>query len=338
MRILSFQPTSTEMAYALGAGRSIVGVSHECTWPPAARRKPVVSTSLIDPGRMSSAQIDRAVVSAAREGKSLYTVNRELVRRLKPDLLLTQSLCEVCATSPSDLREVLAIVTPKPRVLALHAHDFEGMFADLRELAELLGKDARPLEKKLRARIQAVVRKTRGLPKRRVFCMEWVDPVFASGHWVPEMVEMAGGNDPLASPGGESHRIEWSRVVDAAPDVLILIPCGLSRAQTLRELPRATGRPGWGELPAVRRGEVWHADGPSYFNGGGPRLVDGLEILAEILHPEVFPRRRGRAYARLPLDRGLRGSGGPGDPSLSDPAARGRRRRGREESANRGGS
>jgi iron complex transport system substrate-binding protein len=302
MRILSFQPTSTEMAYALGAGRSIVGVSHECTYPPAAKKKPVVSTSVIDPERMSSAEIDRAVVAAAREGRSLYRVDGDLVRRLKPDVLLTQSLCEVCATSPSDLREVLKLVSPKPRVLALHAHDFEGMFADLRELGELLGKDARPLERSLRARLQAVVKKTRKLPKRRVFCMEWIDPVFASGHWVPEMVEMAGGIDPLASVGKESRRIEWTQVVAAAPESLILMPCGLSRAQTLRELPAVRSRPGWKDLPAVRRGEVWHADGPSYFNGAGPRLVDGVEILAELLHPEVFPRRRGGAYARLPTE------------------------------------
>ncbi len=300
MRILSFQPTSTEMAYALGAGRSIVGVSHECAYPPAARRKPVVSTSLIDPARMSGAEIDRAVVAAAREGKSLYRVNRALVRRLKPDLLLTQSLCEVCATSPSDLREVLQIVRPKPRVLSLHAHDFEGMFADLRELADLLGKDARPLEKKLRARIAAVLRKTKGLPRKRVFCMEWLDPVYASGHWVPEMVAMAGGIDSLGRAGKDSRRIEWADVTAAEPEVLILMPCGLSREQTRRELPVAASRPGWADLPAVRNGEVWHADGPSYFNGGGPRLVDGLEILAEILHPDVFPRRRrSRAYARL---------------------------------------
>jgi iron complex transport system substrate-binding protein len=303
MRILSFQPTSTEMAYALGAGRSIVGVSHECAYPPAARRKPVVSTSLIDPARMSGEEIDRAVVAAAREGKSLYRVNRALVRRLKPDLLLTQSLCEVCATSPSDLREVLQIVRPKPRVLSLHAHDFEGMFADLRELAQLLGKDARPLEKNLRARIAAVLRKTRGLPRKRVFCMEWLDPVYASGHWVPEMVAMAGGIDPLGCAGKDSRRIEWADVTAAAPEVLILMPCGLSRDQTKRDLPIAASRPGWAELPAVRNGEVWHADGPSYFNGGGPRLVDGLEILAEILHPEVFPRRRSRAYARLDATR-----------------------------------
>jgi iron complex transport system substrate-binding protein len=299
MRILSFQPTSTEMAYALGAGRSIVGVSHECTWPPAARKKPVVSTSLIDPEKMTSEEIDRAVVASAREGTSLYKIDRELVKRLKPDLLLTQSLCEVCATSPSDLREVLQIVTPKPRVLALHAHDFEGMFADLRELGELLGRDSRSLENSLRRRMDAVVKKTRKLPKRRVFCMEWIDPVFASGHWVPEMVEMAGGRDPLATKGKASRRIEWQAVVDAAPDVLILLPCGLSRERTLRELSKATGRPGWATLPAVRAGKVYHADGPSYFNGAGPRLVDGVEILAEILHPEAFPRRHRSGWTRL---------------------------------------
>jgi iron complex transport system substrate-binding protein len=301
MKILSFQPTSTEMAFALGAGRSIVGVSHECTYPAAARKKPVVSTSLIDPEKMTGAEIDRAVVAAAREGRSLYKVDEDLVRRLNPDVLLTQSLCEVCATSPSDLRQVLKIVTPKPKVLALHAHDFEGMFADLRELAELLGKDARPLEKKLRARLEAVTKKTRKLAKRRVFCMEWIDPVFASGHWVPEMVAMAGGVDPLAEKGKESRRIEWKAVVDAAPEILILMPCGLSLDQTLKELPRAVARPGWAELPAVRNGQVWHAEGPSYFNGAGPRLVDGVEILAEILHPEVFPRRHRRGYSRLKL-------------------------------------
>ncbi|MBV8878356.1 MAG: cobalamin-binding protein [Planctomycetaceae bacterium] len=299
MRILSFQPTSTEMAFALGAGRSIVGVSHECTYPPAARKKPVVSTSLVDPDRMSSAEIDRMVSASAKDGTSLYKIDRDLVERLKPDVLLTQSLCEVCATSPSDLREVLHLVKPKPRVLALHAHDFEGMFADLRELGELLGKDPRPLERRLRGRLDAVVRKTRKLPKRRVFCMEWIDPVYASGHWVPEMVTMAGGVDPLASAGKESRRIEWSDVVAAAPEVLILMPCGFSREQTRRELPKAVARPGWSGLPAVRSGEVWHVDGPSYFNGAGPRLIDGIQILAEILHPEVFPRRRRKAYARM---------------------------------------
>jgi iron complex transport system substrate-binding protein len=301
MRILSFQPTSTEMVYALGAGRSIVGVSHECTYPPAARRKPVVSTCVFDPETMSSREIDRAVVAAAKKGASLYRLDEALVRRLKPDLLLTQSLCEVCAVSPSDFGRVLRIVQPRPRVLSLHAHDFEGMFADLDELGAALGVDPAPLVARLRRRIEAVVSRSRGLARRRTFCMEWIDPVYASGHWVPEMVEMAGGRDALARRGKPSRAIEWSQVVDSAPEVLIVMPCGFTLERARREWPALARRPGWAGLPAVRSGRVYVADGPSYFNGAGPRLVDGLEILAEILHPEVFRPRRHRGYTRVRL-------------------------------------
>jgi iron complex transport system substrate-binding protein len=301
MRILSFQPTSTEMVYALGRGRWVVGVSHECTYPPAARKKPVVSTCVFDPEAMSSREIDRAVVAAARKGESLYRLDEALVRRLRPDLLLTQSLCEVCAVSPSDFGRVLRIVQPRPRVLSLHAHDFKGMFADLEELGVALGVDPAPLVGRLRRRIDAVVSRTRSLPRRRTFCMEWLDPVYASGHWVPEMVEMAGGKDALARRGKPSRAIEWSQVVDAAPEVLVVMPCGFSIERARRESPSLSRRPGWADLPAVRSGRVYLADGPSYFNGAGPRLVDGLEILSEILHPEVFRRRRRGGYTRLRL-------------------------------------
>ncbi|MBI4565686.1 MAG: ABC transporter substrate-binding protein [Planctomycetes bacterium] len=190
-------------------------------------------------------------------------------------------------------------MSPKPAVLALHAHEFEGMFTDLRELAETTGTNHRPLERALRRRIDAVLRGTRGLRKKRVFCMEWLDPVYCSGHWVPEMVEMAGGRDDLARRKRDSARIEWNTLVEYAPEVLILIPCGFTLERTRRELPVATGRPEWKRLPAVRAGEVYVADGHAYFNGAGPRLVDGLEILAEILHPERFPRRHRKGYFRL---------------------------------------
>jgi iron complex transport system substrate-binding protein len=292
MRILSLQPTSTEMAFALGLGRSVVGVSHECTYPPAARRRPIVSRSVIDPDRMSSAEIDRAVAESERTGKSLYRIDRDLVRTLRPDLILTQSLCEVCATAPSDVAPLLGIVSPRPRVVPLHAHDFEGMFADLRLLAEETGKDPRPLEGRLRRRIEAVDRKIRKAPRRKVFCLEWLDPPFASGHWVPEMVERAGGHDGLARAGKPSRRIEWSDLAAYAPEALILMPCGFTMKRTRREARIVTDRPEWKGLPAVKSGDVWLVDGPSYFNGAGPRLVDGLEILAGILHPDRFPRRR----------------------------------------------
>ena len=299
MRILSFQPTSTEMVFALGKGRSIVGVSHECTYPPAARRKPVVSTCVFDPEKLSSREIDRAVVAAAREGESLYRLDEDLVRRLKPDLLLTQSLCEVCAVSPSDFGRVLRLVEPRPRVLSLHAHDLEGMFSDLAELAGVLGVDPAPLAARLRRRIDRVVSKVRGLPRPRIFCMEWLDPVYASGHWVPELVALAGGVDGLARPGEPSRAIEWSQVVEAAPEVLVLMPCGFSLKRAKREWTALRKRPGWAKLPAVREGRVYLADGPAYFNGAGPRLVEGLEILSEILHPEVFRAPRRPGYTRV---------------------------------------
>jgi iron complex transport system substrate-binding protein len=194
---------------------------------------------------------------------------------------------------------VLDRLERRPRVLALHAHDFEGMFTDLRELAEAVGRDPGPLERALRCRIDRVARRSRGLRKKRVFCMEWLDPVYTTGHWVPEMVGRAGGREVLGRADRNSRRATWAEVVDAAPETLILMPCGLTMERARKELPVATRRPEWGRLPAVRRGEVFLADGPSYFNGAGPRLVDGLEILAEILHPEEFPRRHRRGWTRI---------------------------------------
>jgi len=193
---------------------------------------------------------------------------------------------------------VLDAVQAPPRVLALHAHDFEGMFRDLRLLAGATGRDAGPLERRLRKRARAVERRVRGSGRRRVFCMEWLEPPFSSGHWVPELVEMAGGRDILARKGSPSRRVEWEDIVRGRPEALILMPCGLTMERTRREAGVATRRPEWKALPAVRAGEVWLADGPSFFNGAGPRLVEGLEILAGILHPDRVPRRR-RGCERL---------------------------------------
>ena len=202
---------------------------------------------------------------------------------------------------------MLDAVQPAPRVLALHAHDFEGMFRDLRELGEAVGVDPRPLERRLRARAEAVTRRARRLRRVRVFCMEWMDPIFTSGHWVPELVERAGGRDGLAGKG-DSRRIEWARLAAYAPEKLVVMPCGFSMDRTMSEIGVLSSRPEWEGLPAVRSGEVYLADGPSYFNGAGPRLIDGLEILAEILHPEAFPRRHRRGWRKLRNLR-LRGRG-----------------------------
>ncbi len=173
------------------------------------------------------------------------------------------------------------------------------MFRDLRLLADAAGVDAAPLERRLRRRVDRVVQRARGLPRKRVFCLEWFEPLFCSGHWVPEMVEMAGGRDSLSRRKRDSARIDWEQLVDYAPDVLVLMPCGFTPRRARREIPVLRRRPEWKRIPAVARGEVWLVDAPSYFNGAGPRLVDGLEILAGIFHPGRFPRRRRRGVARV---------------------------------------
>jgi iron complex transport system substrate-binding protein len=250
----------------------------------------VVSTSVFDPATMSSAEIDRAVAEASRKGESLYRVDATRIESLKPDVLLTQTLCAVCAVTPYDVSQVVERLGAK--VVALHAHDLGGMFRDLRLTAEAVGKDPRPLERALRGRLAAVRRAVKGAPRRRVFCLEWADPLYAAGHWVPEMVAWAGGRDALARPKQASRRIEWRELAAWAPEVVLAMPCGFSMERGAEELRKLAGRPEWEGLPAVRSGEVWVVDGPAYFNGAGPRLVDGVELVAGILHPDRVRRPR----------------------------------------------
>jgi iron complex transport system substrate-binding protein len=185
-----------------------------------------------------------------------------------------------------------------PKVVSLHAHDLAGMFGDLRLTAEALGRPWRGVERGLRARIEAVSKAVKGRPRRRVFCLEWLDPPFVSGHWVPEMVERAGGRDPLARPGKASRRTTWEAVAAAAPEVLFVLPCGMTLDRAERELPAVMSRPEWAGMPAVRSGEAYLVDGPSFFNGAGPRLVDGTELLASLMHPGSVPRPR-RGWRRI---------------------------------------
>lgn len=194
---------------------------------------------------------------------------------------------------------MLDAVAMEPRVLALHAHTLEGMFQDLREVGEALGRDARPLERSLRGRLAAVQRRLKGAVPRKAFCLEWLDPPYCSGHWVPEQLAWAGGRDAVARPGKPSRRIDWAQIVKAAPEVLFILPCGFNLERAAQELPKAAARPDWRRIPAVRTGEVYLVDGPSYFNGAGPRLVDGIEILAGLLHPDRFPKRHRKGWRRL---------------------------------------
>lgn len=295
MRIVSLLPSATEMVYLLGLGDRLVGRSAECDFPPEVLRKPVVSRPVVPDG--ASAEIHRAVSGHLHAGRGLYTVDRDLLARLKPDLLLTQEVCDVCAPTPGTVEEALRRVRNRPRVLSLNPSRLDDIPDDVRRVAEAaecpdLGDRASSALRKRLARVGELLGRLRERP--RVFCLEWLDPPFAAGHWIPEMVSLAGGEDLLGLAGRPSRILTWSDIADLRPEVLVAMPCGFSLERAKREMPEVVRRAGdfWRKIPAVREGRVFVTDGSAYFNRPGPRVCEGVEILAEILHPE---RARGLA-------------------------------------------
>lgn len=292
MRIASFLPSATEMVYALGAGEMVVAVSHECDFPLEAQRKPVVSRARFDHTQLDSAAIDTLVSQALARGESLYTIDHEVLRQANPDLLITQKLCDVCAVTGDDLAKALREVKNTPEILTLTPTNLAGIFDNIRQVGEAIGLRERAdrLVAELQARVDRVAQVASAAGSRpTVFCLEWLDPPYASGHWMPELVELAGGVDPLGRQGRDSVRVRWEDVVAAAPEIVVVTACGFDVARTLQELPRLVQQPGWSDLPAVRHDRVYVAYGSAYFSRPGPRVVDGLEILAHLIHPAQFP-------------------------------------------------
>lgn len=301
MRVVSLLPSATEIVFALGAGDELVGRSPECDYPPEARDVPVVSRNLIDPTVLSSHEIDRAVTSHLGDGGSLYHVDEAALHAARPDVILTQALCEVCAASLNDVVAVASKLDHRPDIVSLDPTDLRQVFEAIVRVGERLGRrgEADALAARLSNRVEEVERRTAALEDRpRTFCVEWVDPIFNAGHWVPDMVESAGGHDGLARAGEPSVALPWSDVVRYAPEVLVVMPCGFDVDRAAKEAKVLAGLPGWRDLPAVRRNRVFAVDGSSYFSRPGPRLADGVEILASILHPRWFARRGSEADVR----------------------------------------
>lgn len=306
MRICSFLPSGTEIVYALGLGESLYAVSHECDFPPEARDKPKVVRSKIDAGGLSSGEIDRLVSDLYSRGERIYEVDEAVLRAAAPDIVITQELCEVCAVSYEDVRHAAARLDAPPQVVSLDPASIADVLADIRRLGALCdARDAADaLAGQLQARVDAAIaRATDAVNKTgykpRVACIEWLDPLIVAGHWLPEMVEMAGGTDALALPGAPSRRIDTAELAAAAPDVLILMPCGMDTDRAIAEA-RALGLgyiAEWRDLPAAANGRVYAADASAYFSRSGPRLVDALDLLAQMIHPEAFgePRDAGAA-------------------------------------------
>lgn len=297
MRICSLLPSATEIVYALGLGESLAGVTHECDFPAEARTKPV----LIRPRLRvtgNAGQIDREVRELMARGESLYSVDDEALRRIAPDLILTQDLCHVCAASPDDLAAALAKMARPPRVVTLTPHSLADVWADIRTVGEATGRaaEAEALASALEKRVAAVEREVEaeravtGAPRPRVLCLEWLEPPYVAGHWVPEMVAKAGGVDVLGRAGEASFAITWEQAIAARPDVVLVMPCGYGTAKAAAEFARVNKPAGWAELPAVRARRVYAVDANSYFSRPGPRLADGVEHLATILHPDSARR------------------------------------------------
>ena len=304
-RIVSFLPSATEMVYALGLGDQLVGITHECDYPPEAAAKPIAVRNVLPIESMSQPEIDAAVTQRMRDGLSLYQVDETLLQELAPDLILTQNLCQVCAPSGNEVTRVLDLLPKKPQILWLTPKSLEEIFDNLRELGQATGrlKEARELIATGRAKLETIAAVTRKLSVRpRVFCMEWLDPIYCSGHWMPEMVEIAGGVDALGRKGTDSVRIPWNDVLEWAPEVLVITPCGFNLDKIIEQAPQLLRYPGWSDLPAVRKGRVFAVDANSYFARPGPRVVEGTELLAHIFHPELFEwNGSSKAFQRIEL-------------------------------------
>jgi iron complex transport system substrate-binding protein len=305
MRIASLVPSATEMLFALGLGENVVAVTHECDYPAAARSLPHLTRTVL-PAGLDARGIDEAVKATVGEGRALYELDEERLAELAPDLIVTQAICEVCAVSYEDVLEVAARLPSRPRVLQQDPSSLGEMLEDVVQLGEATEREAeaRELRGELEGRLAAIRAAVSGAPAPRVVALEWLDPPVVGGHWVPEMISIAGGEDVAGPPGLKSPEVQWGALSGLGPDVVIAMPCGWyvedSRAQALEH---------WDSIAGLGAGRVYAVDAASTFSRPGPRLVDGVELLGHVLHPDLVdpPGNIGFAEVRAPLS--------PTDPS-----------------------
>jgi len=291
LKIISLLPSATEIVFALGLGDSLEGVTHECDYPAEAREKPVVMRPSLPSGPLSSREIDAAVREKMNAKEPLYVLDRALIQRVQPDVILTQDLCRVCSIATGQVEDALADLGIDAKVLSLDPNTLEEIFVSIEAVGKLLEREdaAKGITEGLRARVETVKRTSLRLPTIRVLAQEWLDPPFAGGHWVPEMVEVAGGTNLLAEKGQPSREVTWRQIRDAIPEVIAYMPCGYYLDEAEEEAVRLYANPEFADTPAAREGNVFAVDATSYFSRPGPRIVDGLEILAWAVHPEAYP-------------------------------------------------
>ena len=290
-RIISLLPSATEIVAALGLTDSLVGRSHECDYPLQVQSLPVCTEATLN-SQKPSAEIDADVQSLVEAALSIYKIKTNVVEQLQPTHIITQDQCDVCAVSFGDVQKAVnQLIHSHPQVVSLQPNVLSDVWSDMESAAETLGVDVQPVLSQIQARIKACDRQTKELPQEkipRVATLEWTDPPMAAGNWIPELVKLAGGEPLFGSVGERSPYLEWEKFVEADPEIIIIMPCGFDLNRTRQESQVLTKRPDWSSLQAVKSGKVFITDGNAYFNRPGPRLVDSLEILAEIIHPELF--------------------------------------------------
>lgn len=311
MRIISLLPSATEIVYALGLGDALVGVTHECDYPPAAQTKRVVTRSLLDHDAATSREIDSAVTVQLESGLGLYALDEAALAALRPDVILTQALCAVCAVAYDVVQQAVRDVSAQfnsvsPQVLSLEPTSLEDILQTILQVGVVMGRaePAAEIVARLRARIERVQVQAAGVRRHpRVACLEWINPLFGPGHWLPELVQLAGGRPGLGQPHQAARQIAWSDIIAFAPEVIVIMPCGFGVQRAVEEaLLALPHRAGWEALPAVRAGRVYAVDANAYFSRPGPRIVDSLELLAELIHPDRFAGWGPRdAWVTLPV-------------------------------------
>lgn len=303
MRIVSLLPSATEIAFALGLDDDVVGVSCDCDYPDEARAKPVVSHTALKVESSSPGDIDAEVRGSVAASESIYRLDRDLIRSLRPDLILAQDLCRVCAVPSGHVTEALETIGCKADVISLDPHSLDEVIEGISEVARAAsseGKGAR-IVAGLRARVEAVRDVASGLLPVSAFALEWADPPFSGGHWIPEMIRVAGGKDVLGIEGAPSRTLAWSEIAEAEPEVIVFMPCGYGLQEAIEQAAAFADNASLMATPAARSGSVFAVDGSAYFSRPGPRLVDGLELLAWILHPEAFAEPPAGRVARVDL-------------------------------------
>jgi iron complex transport system substrate-binding protein len=288
-RIVSFLPSATEILYELGVGDQIVGVTHECNYPEQAKTKPRVIHSSFDPDTMTSQEIDNRVVDLMHSGKDIYILDEQALKKAKPNLIVAQGICEVCSPYTREINRAVSILDNKPEVLILDPRNLDDILNNILDVANKVGKEkeAQNFIASLQKRIK-YVQTTPKKSKPKVLCVEWLDPLFTAGHWIPQMVEIAGGINGISSTGDQSRRMEIDEATKFDADIIILMPCGFDVKRTFSEYKKLADNEKWKSMKVIKNNQVYAVNANEYFSKPGPRTVTGLEILAKIIHPETF--------------------------------------------------